>query len=191
MAHPWPAWCARPATSISMSSLTREPDRDGSRRPQSRQLLSPARRLSAWAFAILGPPLITWALLSWFDAPLHNVLLVYLLAAVGAGVLGGALPAAVTAISGFFLANWFFTPPVRSWTINSADNLFSLFAFLFVSLVVGLLVGLSSRRTAEGTAGQGPGRGAGCHRRRGRTRSSAPTNAAWCVGSGRPSVWRR
>ena len=52
-------------------------------------------------------------------------------------------------ISGFFLANWYFTPPVRSWTINSADNLFSLFAFLFVSLVVGLLVGLSSRRAAE------------------------------------------
>jgi two-component system sensor histidine kinase KdpD len=97
----------------------------------------------------LGPPLITWALLSWFDAPLHNVLLVYLLAAVGAGVVGGALPAAITAISGFFLANWYFTAPVRSWTINSADNLFSMFAFLFVSLVVGLLVGLSSRRAAE------------------------------------------
>jgi two-component system, OmpR family, sensor histidine kinase KdpD len=119
------------------------------RRSQSRQVMSPARRIWAWAIAILGPPFITWALLSWFDAPLHNVLLVYLLAAVGAGVVGGALPAAVTAISGFFLANWFFTPPVRSWTINSADNLFSLFAFLFVSLVVGLLVGLSSRRTAE------------------------------------------
>ena len=118
-------------------------------RPRSRQLLSPARRISAWAIAILGPPLITWALLTWFDAPLHNVLLVYLLAAVGAGVVGGALPAAVTAISGFFLANWYFTPPVRSWTINSADNLFSLFAFLFVALVVGLLVGLSSRRAAE------------------------------------------
>lgn len=119
------------------------------RPPQSRQALSSARRISAWAIAILGPPLITWALLSWFDAPLHNVLLVYLLAAVGAGVVGGALPAAVTAISGFFLANWYFTAPVRSWTINSADNLFSLFAFLFVSLVVGLLVGLSSRRAAE------------------------------------------
>jgi two-component system sensor histidine kinase KdpD len=119
------------------------------RPPRFRQVMSPVRRISAWAIAILGPPLITWALLSWFDAPLHNVLLVYLLAAVGAGVVGGALPAAVTAISGFFLANWYSTPPVRSWTINSADNIFSLFAFLFVSLVVGLLVGLSGRRAAE------------------------------------------
>jgi two-component system sensor histidine kinase KdpD len=120
-----------------------------SRRRPSRHVLSPVRRASAWGLALLGPPLITWALLTWFDAPLHNVLLVYLLAAVGAGVLGGALPAAATAVLGFFLANWYFTPPVRSWTINSADNLFSLFAFLFVSLVVGLLVGISRRRAAE------------------------------------------
>jgi two-component system sensor histidine kinase KdpD len=139
----------RKAGEIDIHVISYEGARPRRFRPQSRQLLSPARRISSWAFAVLGPPLITWALFSWFDAPLHNVLLVYLLAAVGAGVLGGALPAAVTAISGFFLANWFFAPPVRSWTINSADNLFSLFAFLFVSLVVGLLVGLSSRRTAE------------------------------------------
>jgi two-component system, OmpR family, sensor histidine kinase KdpD len=119
------------------------------RRPATRGALSTMRRVSAWALALIGPPLITWALLTWFDAPLHNVLLVYLLAAVGAGVLGGALPAAATAVLGFFLANWYFTPPVRSWTINSADNLFSLFAFLFVALVVGLLVGVSSRRAAE------------------------------------------
>lgn len=120
------------------------------RRRRSRDVLSPVRRASAWALALLGPPVITWALLTWFDAPLHNVLLVYLLAAVGVGVVGGALPAAATAVLGFFLANWYFTPPVRSWTINSADNLFSLFAFLFVSLVVGLLVGISRRGAAEG-----------------------------------------
>ncbi len=119
------------------------------RRPRSRQALSPVRTMTAWGLALTGPPLITWALLSWFDAPLHNVLLVYLLAAVGVGVLGGALPAAATAVSGFLLANWYFTPPVRTWSISNPDNLFSLFAFLFVSLAVGLLVGSSSRRTAE------------------------------------------
>jgi two-component system sensor histidine kinase KdpD len=115
----------------------------------SRHVLSPVRRALAWGLALFGPPLITWILLSWFDAPLHNVLLVYLLAAVGVGVVGGALPAAATALLGFFLANWYFTPPTRSWAIDGADNLFSLFAFLFVALVVGLLVGTSSRRAAE------------------------------------------
>jgi two-component system sensor histidine kinase KdpD len=119
------------------------------RRPQSRRSLSPVRTMTAWGLALIGPPLITWALLSWFDAPLQNVLLVYLLAAVGTGVLGGALPAAATAVSGFLLANWYFTPPVRTWTIRDPDNLFALFAFLFVSLAVGLLVGSASRRSAE------------------------------------------
>lgn len=119
------------------------------RRPRSRRSLSPVRTMTAWGLALIGPPLITWALLSWFDAPLQNVLLVYLLAAVGTGVLGGALPAAATAVSGFLLANWYFTPPVRTWTIRDPDNLFALFAFLFVSLAVGLLVGSASRRSAE------------------------------------------
>jgi two-component system sensor histidine kinase KdpD len=84
-----------------------------------------------------------------FDPPLHNVLLVYLLAAVGVGVLGGTVPAAVAAIQGFILANWFFTPPVRTLTIGDPENLFALFAFLLVALVVGYLVGHASRRSAE------------------------------------------
>jgi two-component system, OmpR family, sensor histidine kinase KdpD len=139
----------RKAGEIDVHVISYDGARPRAMRRPSRQVLSPLRRATAWALAVLGPILITWTLLTWFDAPLHNVLLVYLLAAVGVGVVGGALPAAVTALLGFFLANWYFTPPVRSWTINSADNLFSLFAFLFVSLVVGLLVGLSSRRAAE------------------------------------------
>lgn len=139
----------RKAGEIDVHVISYDGARPRPMRSPSRQALSPFRRATAWALAVLGPILITWALLTWFDAPLHNVLLVYLLAAVGVGILGGALPAAATAVLGFFLANWYFTPPVRSWTINSADNLFSLFAFLFVSLIVGLLVGISSRRTAE------------------------------------------
>ncbi len=114
-----------------------------------RRVLSPVRTIVAWTLALLVPLLLTWALVSWVDAPLHNVLLVYLLAAVGVGVVGGALPAAATAVSGFLLANWYFTPPIRTWSISSADDLFSLFAFLFVSIAVGSLVGTASRRTAE------------------------------------------
>ena len=65
----------RKAGDIDIHVISYEGARPRRLRQQSRQFLSPARRLSAWAFAILGPPLITWALLSWFDAPLHNVLL--------------------------------------------------------------------------------------------------------------------
>ena len=118
-------------------------------RARRRTTLSRVRLGAAWLLSIGAPLLVTWALQTWFDAPLHNVLLVYLLAAVGVGVLGGAWPAAASAVAGFLLANWFFTPPTESWTISDPDNLFSLFAFLFVALAVGLLVGMSSRRLTE------------------------------------------
>ncbi|HEU5111978.1 MAG TPA: ATP-binding protein [Acidimicrobiia bacterium] len=109
-----------------------------------------SRRATAWAVAVLGLPLLTWLLLRRGERlELQNVLLVYLLVAVVTGAIGGALPAVVAAIGGFFLANWFFTTPVETFTIANPDQLLSLFAFLFVAATVGLLVGYSSRRSAE------------------------------------------
>ena len=110
----------------------------------------PHRRLLAWSSAAACLPLVTVALLS-VDASiaLENVLLLYLLVAVGVGVLGGALPAFTTAMAGFLLANWYFTPPFRTWKIADAGHLFALFAFLVVASAVGLLVGNATRRSAE------------------------------------------
>lgn len=120
------------------------------RRPHRRRTISRLRLAFAWGITLLGLPVITFLLLGLGERlALHNVLLGYLLAAVVAGGIGGALPAVATAVTGFLLGNWFFTPPVETWTIGNPDDLFSLFAFLVVSLAVGLLVGQSSRRSAE------------------------------------------
>lgn len=126
----------------------RRPRRFASNRQQSPLPL--ARQLISWGLTAVGLPLLTWVVTAFRDRlDLHNVLLVYLLAAVVVGGIGGALPAAAAAVIGFLLANWFFTVPVGSWTIGSPQDLFSLFAFLVVALAVGLLVGLSTRRSAE------------------------------------------
>jgi two-component system sensor histidine kinase KdpD len=77
------------------------------------------------------------------------VLLLYLLAAVLVGVIGGALPALATALAGFLLANWYFTQPLHTLIVRDPDHLVSLFVFLVVALAVGLLVGLSTRKSAE------------------------------------------
>jgi two-component system sensor histidine kinase KdpD len=128
---------------------------EGGRRPKRlvrrrSRPISLLRTAIAWGIALVGLPLLTWLMLSFQEQiALHNVLLLYLLMAVVSGGIGGALPAVVTAVAGFLLANWFFTPPVSNWTIADPDNLFSLFAFLVVALTVGLLVGYSSRRSAE------------------------------------------
>ncbi len=114
------------------------------------EALSRQRTASAWAVAILGLPLLTWLLDGLSDRlGLHNVLLLYLLTAVVVGVIGGVLPAVVTALAGFLLANWFFTEPIHTLMVADSDHLVSIFVFLVVALAVGLLVGLSTRRSAE------------------------------------------
>ncbi|MGH8958986.1 MAG: sensor histidine kinase [Acidimicrobiia bacterium] len=117
---------------------------------QSREALPRTRTTSAWAVAIVGLPLLTWLLDGLSERlGLHNVLLLYLLAAVVVGVIGGVLPAVVTALAGFLLANWFFTEPLHTLMVGDPDHLVSIFVFLVVALAVGLLVGLSTRRSAE------------------------------------------
>lgn len=128
---------------------------DASHRPRIRRVnrsgvLGLRRRLAAWLLTIGGLPLLTLVLLSFGDrVALENVLLVYLMVAVGVGVVGGAFPAVVCASAGFLLANWYFTPPFETWKIDDASQLFSLFAFLLVASAVGLLVGNATRRSAE------------------------------------------
>jgi two-component system sensor histidine kinase KdpD len=55
----------------------------------------------------------------------------------------------VCAITGFLLANWYFTPPYYEFTISEGENLVALVIFLVVAAVVSLLVATASRRTAE------------------------------------------
>ena len=130
--------------------------RNRSTRHQSREALSRPRTTSAWAVATLGLPLLTWILQGLSDRlGLHNVLLLYLLTAVVVGVIGGVLPAVVTALAGFFLANWYFTEPLHTLMVGDPDHLVSIFVFLVVALAVGLLVGLSTRRSAEARRARG------------------------------------
>ena len=72
----------------------------------------------------------------------------------------GSLPAIVAAVSGSLLANFFFTPPVHTFTIAEGENLLALFVFLVVAVVVSWLVSVASRRTADVDAGAGRGRDA-------------------------------
>ena len=64
--------------------------------------------------------------------------------------IGGLLPALLAAISGSLLANFYFTPPVHTFTIAEGENLLALVVFLVVASVVSWLVSVASRRTADG-----------------------------------------
>jgi two-component system, OmpR family, sensor histidine kinase KdpD len=69
---------------------------------------------------------------------------------VGVSAVGGLWPALAAAVSGFLLVNWYFTPPLYTFTISEGENILALAVFLAVAGVVSGFVALAARRAAEG-----------------------------------------
>ena len=88
------------------------------------------------------------------DLSLPSDLLFYLLVVVAVAAVGGFVPAVITAVAAFLLANWFFTPPLHTLTIDEEDHLVALVAFVIVGAVVGELVSRVARRRAQAARAQ-------------------------------------
>jgi two-component system, OmpR family, sensor histidine kinase KdpD len=78
----------------------------------------------------------------------------YILATVIVSLIGGLLPALLAAVASSLLVNWFFTPPVGTFTIADPSNVAALLVFLIVAGLVSLLVHTNSRRTSAALAAQ-------------------------------------
>ena len=112
--------------------------------------LSPRRVAVGWTIAVLGPLLLTFAMANLresFDLPAQ--LLLYLLIVVGAAAAGGLWPALFASATGFLLANWYFTPPLYTFTISRGENVVAFVVFLIVGVVVSTLVTNGARRSLE------------------------------------------
>ena len=77
-------------------------------------------------------------------------LLLYLLAVVLSRRSEGSGRHSRRPLAGFLLANYYFTPPLHTFTIAEGDNFVALVVFLAVAAVVSGFVALASRRAAEG-----------------------------------------
>jgi two-component system sensor histidine kinase KdpD len=129
-----------------------EPEPDEPRAPsRARRSALPRRRIvAAWLLALLGPLLLTLALAQVRHAiSLPADLLLFLLLVVLVAVVGGLAPAVVAALAGSLLANWYFTPPMYTFTISEGENLLALGIFVLVGTIVSVLVAVSARRSAE------------------------------------------
>ena len=120
------------------------------RRAVQRSSLSRRRQRTGWLLAVLAPPILA-LLLAIGDQSfgLSSVLLLFLLLVVVVAAVGGLLPAVLAAVSGSLFANFYFTQPVHTFTIDKGENLLALFVFLVVAGVVSWLVSIASRRTAD------------------------------------------
>jgi two-component system sensor histidine kinase KdpD len=143
----------RDAGPIDVHIISGERPEPRSSRPSGarpRTVLSRRRRLLGWMVAILGPLLLTLVMTRLRgDLTLPSELLLYLVIVVAAAAIGGLGPALVSSIAAFLLANWFFTPPIHTWTIDHAENVLALLVFLAVAGVVGALVTSAARRSIE------------------------------------------
>ena len=120
--------------------------------PQARRPTALPRRrlLIGLAFAALGPPALAAVLAQFRDEfGLSSVLLLFLLLVVGVSALGGLWPALAAAISGFLLVNWYFTPPLYTFTISDGENILALIVFLAVAGTVSWFVALAARRAVD------------------------------------------
>jgi two-component system sensor histidine kinase KdpD len=72
--------------------------------------------------------------------------LLYLLFVVAVATIGGAIPGTVASVGAFLLLNWYFAPPIHTFTISNSRDLLALVTFLVVAGVISALVDLATRR---------------------------------------------
>ncbi|MET8560589.1 ATP-binding protein [Streptomyces flaveolus] len=112
--------------------------------------LGRSRIIRGWLVGVLGPLLLTSVLTHLDSGPnLTNDVLIFLALTVGAALLGGLLPALASATAGSLLLNWFFTPPVHTWTIADPANIVAIAVFFAVAASVASVVDLAARRTHQ------------------------------------------
>ncbi|MFF8536972.1 ATP-binding protein [Streptomyces sp. NPDC015532] len=112
--------------------------------------LGRSRIIWGWLVGLGGPALLTLLLST--SAPgvgLANDMLLFLSLTVAAALLGGLQPALASASVGSLLLNWFFTPPIHTWTIADPENIVAIAVFFGVAVSVASVVDLAARRTHQ------------------------------------------
>ncbi|MDX2761016.1 sensor histidine kinase [Streptomyces europaeiscabiei] len=112
--------------------------------------LGRARIIWGWLVGVAGPALLALLLTHIAaDLGLANNVLLFLSLTVAAALLGGLLPALASAAVSSALLNWFFTPPVHTWTIADPKNIVAIAVFFAVAASVASVVDLAARRTDQ------------------------------------------
>ncbi|MFC4050487.1 DUF4118 domain-containing protein [Actinomadura syzygii] len=135
---------------IDVHMVTHDQAHRGVARPVRDQGLSLNRRLGGFLLAAGGLPLLTFGLVSARPTlSLPSDILFFLAAVVGIALVGGMWPALFTAVAGFLLLNWYFTPPINRFTVAEQENLVALAVFVLVGIGVSVVVDDAARRSRE------------------------------------------
>ncbi|GLW74773.1 sensor histidine kinase [Kitasatospora phosalacinea] len=115
------------------------------------------RRTVVGILAGLAVPVILTAVLSQFHSQVNLTTdaLIFQLGVVGVALLGGATSALLASLIASLLLNYYFIPPVHTFTIGEPNNVIALMVFAVVALTVSTVVDHAARltqRAARATA---------------------------------------
>ncbi|MFE9060110.1 DUF4118 domain-containing protein [Streptomyces violaceusniger] len=120
------------------------------RLPQPTRGTGPARLWSALAGSAVLLPLLTLLLIALRDRMgLPGALVIYMLAVVLTALVGGVLPALVTAAAAGLLADYYFTRPLHSLDVVHTIDVVALAVFLAAAWLVGTASGAAARQTGQ------------------------------------------
>ena len=136
---------------ISHEHVAAPPSASSSNAPRARRSPMSIRRVGAgFATAAVGLAVLTVVLAGLREhVGLPSTLLLYLALVVTVAGIGGTWPALGAAVVAFLCANWYFTPPIHTWTISEGQNVLALLVFLGVALFVSRFVDAAARRATE------------------------------------------
>ncbi|MYS25217.1 two-component system, OmpR family, sensor histidine kinase KdpD [Streptomyces sp. DvalAA-14] len=145
------ATVARESGDIDVHIVTHEQAAKGRGLPAARGAkLGRSRVVAGWLTGVAGPILLSVLLTHWHPGMSQATeLLLFLTLTVAAALVGGLLPALVSAVGGSLLLNWYFTPPRHSFTVAQPENVIAIAIFVVVGAAVASVVDLAARRTQQ------------------------------------------
>jgi two-component system sensor histidine kinase KdpD len=112
--------------------------------------LTPRRRMLGALVGTLALAAITPALAGLrHHTSLASDALIYLLIVVVVALIGGIFPALAAAVISALLLNWYFAPPIHSFTIYNVDNVVAVIVYVIVAGLVSVVVDIAARRSTE------------------------------------------
>ncbi len=118
--------------------------------PRYRGGITTRRQIAGYVLAVALAPLGTLVLASdRTGINLTSDTLAFLVAVIVVALTGGFLPAVIAAVIASLLLNYYFTPPIHSWTISQANNALALGVFIAVGLVTSWIVDATARKSNQ------------------------------------------
>lgn len=107
------------------------------------------RQAAGLVLAVLLVPALTGALTAAREhLSFADDLLIYLLAVLAVTLVGGLWPAVATAVAAGLCLNYYFTPPIHTWTIEAPQNIVALLLFVAAAVTVSGVVHVAARESA-------------------------------------------